>query len=572
MGFSVDRFDRCPVAPFSKAEDCPVVLVEPVRDVAHAVLVLDGEVELVCSCDLGGRRAGDLVAVEEQCHATDASGVRRHAREFWAPPARKLPGDLSSRAMTDRAAIETDYLVVGAGALGMAFVDSLIESCDADVVIVDRRYRPGGHWLDSYPFVQLHQASRFYGVNSTPLGRDRVVPEGKEASFHERASGAEICGYFDEVMRHRLLASGRVRFFPMSDYLGDHAFRSRVSGEVREVVVRGRVVDATYMASRVPATEPPPFDVADGVRCVPVGELTGIGSPPAGFFIIGGGKTAADAICWLLDQGTNPDDITWIRPRDSWLLNRAFFQPGEVPTFEGVVLQLEAAVASDSVEEVYERLEDDRVMLRTDRTVVPTMMKGATVSLRELDQLVRIQNVLRLGRVERIERNQIVFAQGTVETTPDHLHVHCASSGLSDNPPRPIFTDDAITLQLVTRVGLTLSGGLQGFLESTERSTEEKNALCPPTTMPHTPFDYLRAVLTGIRTEMGWQEAPELQHWVDHSRLNLLSGLRVDEDGTTLQDLQGRFLEAMVPAVSKLPEFAARATPRERARMYEFYS
>lgn len=41
--------------------------------------------------------------------------------------------------------LETDYLVVGAGALGMSFVDSLLEHGDADVVMVDRRHRPGGH-------------------------------------------------------------------------------------------------------------------------------------------------------------------------------------------------------------------------------------------------------------------------------------------------------------------------------------------------------------------------------------------------------------------------------------------
>src|SRR2546429_5988724 len=45
-------------------------------------------------------------------------------------------------------------------------------------------------------------------------------------------------------------------------------------------------------------------------------------------------------------------------PRDTWLLNRAFFQPGQLRTFAGVVLQLEAMVASESVEEVYERLEE----------------------------------------------------------------------------------------------------------------------------------------------------------------------------------------------------------------------
>ena len=78
--------------------------------------------------------------------------------------------------------------------------------------------------------------------------------------------------------------------------------------------------------------------------------------------IIGAGKTAMDAACWLLDQGTPPGDITWIRPRDSWILNRAFFQPGAgvVATFEGVVLELEAVAECDSIEEVFERLEERR--------------------------------------------------------------------------------------------------------------------------------------------------------------------------------------------------------------------
>jgi hypothetical protein len=414
--------------------------------------------------------------------------------------------------------------------------------------------------------VQLHQPSRFYGVDSTSLGQDRIEPDGMDTGFYERASGAEICGYYDEIMRHRLLASGRVRFFPMCDYLGDRRFRSRITDQVTGVTVRSRTVDATYMASRVPSTDPAPFEVADGVRCVSVGELATLATPAAGYVIVGGGKTAQDAICWLLDRGTDPDDITWIRPRDAWILNRAFFQPGEPRTFAGVVLQLEAMVASESVEEVYERLETEEVMLRTDRAVVPTMMKGGTASLGELEQLRRIGNVVRLGHVQRIEADQIVLEQGSVPTSPDRLHVHCAASGLSDNPPRAIFTDDTITLQLVTRVGLTLSGAMQGFLESTGRTTEEKNALCPLTVMPHTPFDYLRAVLAGISTEMGWQEAQDLQEWLDRSRLNLLCGLAENEDRATVRGLQERFLGDRQHSRSALCCRAWSAAPPQQRR------
>ena len=471
--------------------------------------------------------------------------------------------------VSEHSALETDYLVVGAGALGMSFVDALIEHCDADVVMVDRRHGAGGHWLDAYPFVQLHQPSRYYGVHSTSLGQDRFEPDGADTGFYERASGAELRGYFDDVMRHHLLASGRVRFFAMSDYLGDRRFRSRVSDEVTEVTVRRRVVDATYMASRVPATDPAPFDVAEGVQCVPVGALAAIGHAASAYVIIGAGKTATDAICWLLDRGADPDRITWVRPRDSWSLNRSFFQPGQTRTFEGIVLQLEAMVASETVEEVYERLEDHGVMLRVDRTVVPTMMRGGTVSLRELEQLRRITNVVRLGHVERIEPDRIVLEGGDVATTSDALHVHCAASGLSDNPLRPIFGDDTITLQLVMRVSLTLSGAFQGLLEASDRTTEDKNRLCAPTAMPHTPFDYLRVVLAGISTEMGWQEAPELQAWLDGSRLNLMNGLDEHGDPDTVRALQGRFFTALFPAFDKLQAFAETATPRERARMFD---
>ncbi len=138
--------------------------------------------------------------------------------------------------------LETDYLVVGAGAVGMAFVDALVD-VDVDVVVVDRRPAPGGHWLDAYPFVRLHQPSANYGVDSTPLGSDRIDQEGPNRGFRELAGAAEICAYFDGVMRHRLLPSGKVRFFPMSEHLGGGRIRSTITGGETEVAVRRRIVE-----------------------------------------------------------------------------------------------------------------------------------------------------------------------------------------------------------------------------------------------------------------------------------------------------------------------------------------
>ncbi len=44
--------------------------------------------------------------------------------------------------------LDATHFVVGAGAMGMAFVDTLIqEDPNARVVLIDREAQPGGHWV-----------------------------------------------------------------------------------------------------------------------------------------------------------------------------------------------------------------------------------------------------------------------------------------------------------------------------------------------------------------------------------------------------------------------------------------
>src|SRR5438128_9850760 len=129
--------------------------------------------------------------------------------------------------------LQTDYLVVGAGAMGMAFADTLIDHADVHVTLVDRRHAASGHWLDAYPFVQLHQASLFYGVASTVLGTGAVQPHGPESGLHERARRSEIQHYYDQILHRRFVGSGRVTFLGGSEHHTDgtaHVVTSRVSG------------------------------------------------------------------------------------------------------------------------------------------------------------------------------------------------------------------------------------------------------------------------------------------------------------------------------------------------------
>lgn len=159
--------------------------------------------------------------------------------------------------------IETDYLVVGAGAAGMAMTDALLTHSDVHVTIVDQRHAPGGHWMDAYPFVHLHQPSAFYGVDSVPLGTDTVDPSGLNAGFYGLASADELRAYYAQVIKARFVPSGRVRFFPCCRYhpqdnQARHRFTSRLTGASHEVVVRRKIIDTTYLEGRIPATSAPP--------------------------------------------------------------------------------------------------------------------------------------------------------------------------------------------------------------------------------------------------------------------------------------------------------------------------
>ena len=450
--------------------------------------------------------------------------------------------------------LQTDYLVVGSGALGMAFVDTLVDETDAEVVMVDRRHAPGGHWLGAYPFVRLHQPSRYYGVNSTPLGSESRQTTGPEAGMYERASAAEICGYYDRVMRERLIPSGQVRFLPQCDHVGDGRVISRLTGGSFDVTVRKRIVDAGYLTHAIPAESPPSFELDSAVSCVTPGELTGITRHPDGYVVVGGGKTALDTCVWLLENDVDPDAIRWIKPREAWLLNREYAQPGELvgDLLEGLARQMEAAGGGTSVENLFERLEAAGQMRRVDRGVRPTMHKGATIGDWEIELLRAIDNVDRLGHVRRIERDRIVLDEGEVPTSLRHLHVHCSAPGVLRRPPLPIFDGDRITLQPI-RLGLApFAAAMIAFVEANRDDDDEKNRLCPPNPYPDSDVDWARCTVTGMGADYKWSKEPDIVAWLDDSRLNPTSGMAALAGEPRVQQAMQRFAENVRPALTRL--------------------
>jgi len=462
--------------------------------------------------------------------------------------------------MTTRT-LETDYLIVGCGAAGMAFADALIAACDADVVMIDRRHAPGGHWQDAYPFVRLHQPSAYYGVNSLPLGSETIDRHGPNQGFYERAGSSEICAYYDRVMQRQLLPTGKVRYFPMCEYTGDHRFVSRISGDTYEVKVRKKCVDAAYLEPSVPATFAPPFEVEPGARVVPVNALARIAAQADGYVIVGAGKTAIDACLWLLESGAAPEAITWIKPRESWLLNRHFTQCGELVgnLFEGLSLQLEAAAQATSLDDLFARLEATRQILRVDEAVAPTMYTSATMSTGELEQLRRIRNVVRLGRVRRIERDRIVLDKGTLPTNSRHLHVHCAAKGLKAAPALPIFTAERITLQPIRTGLIPFNSAIVAFVEATRDDVAEKNRLCPPNPLPDVPLDWVKGTLIGMQADYLWSKQPDLRNWLEGARLNPSRGIMARAGAPQVQAAAMRFQANVRPGLERLGRLAAEA-------------
>ncbi len=455
--------------------------------------------------------------------------------------------------------LTTDYLVVGAGASGMAFADALLAASDAEVVLVDRRHGPGGHWNDTYPFIRLHQPSAYYGVNSMPLGNDTIDAVGVNAGMYERASGNELCAYYERVMNDRLLASGRVRFFPQCTHVGGGGIVSLLTGDRCEVVARRAVVDATYLEPTVPATSKPPFEVADGARCVAVNELARVPEPPDGYVIIGAGKTGADAVLHLLEHGVPPAVIRWIKPREAWYLNRRFTQGGELlgSLFDGLAQQLEACAEGESESDVFDRLGRARQMLRVDESITPTMFRGPTVSAAEIDLLRQVDGVVRMGRVRRIDDATIRLDGGTLPTTPRTLHVHAAAGGLNPAPETPIFAPGQIRLQSM-RIGLApFNSSLIAYVEATRPDVASKNRLCPPNRQPDTPADWLRGTLIALQADAMWAQESDIAEWMGEARVNIACGLRAQLSRPDVAANVTRYLTHLEPAIDNLRRLVA---------------
>ena len=459
---------------------------------------------------------------------------------------------------------ETDYLVVGGGATALAFADALLAEGDAEVLVVDRRSGPGGHWRDAYPFVRLHQPAATYGVDSLPLGEERIETSGPNAGFYELATGAEVRDYFDRALV-ALEAAGQVRFLGGHDHIGhvDGCEVLRRAGTDEEVAVRvrRRVVDATYLESSIPATHSPSYTVDDGVTLVTPNALVDLGPTRSGFTVLGAGKTATDTCAWLLDKGVDPERIQWVRPRDGWFFNRAYTQPralvGSFLYLQGHWVRAGAEATSGA--DFARILEESGVFLRLDRGHEPAMFRGATISEGEIEQLSAVRDVVRRGKVRRIAADRVVFDDGDeLSADPGQVYVDCTAAGVRSTHVRPVFEPGRITPQYVSTGFACWSAATIAKVEALPTTDDERNRLTPVLSFTGATDDLPAFALASLRGVAVRGAVPELSAWDSRSRLNPARGVGDHLDDPRVLEAFAAFGTYLEPAVANLQALTSR--------------
>jgi hypothetical protein len=187
-----------------------------------------------------------------------------------------------------------DVCIVGAGLAGLnaLFVASRYLSRDQKVILVDRRGRVGGMWVDTYPYVRLHQPHPMFTAGNIEWTL------GKERSY--LATKGEVLDHFDhclDVVKQRVRVDERFGWTLESDDEADGVVRVTCrSSDGKTLVIEAKRLIKAYgfriepndpleiSSARVQSVSPDFCDVRSG----------DMAASDAPVWVIGGGKTAMD--------------------------------------------------------------------------------------------------------------------------------------------------------------------------------------------------------------------------------------------------------------------------------------
>lgn len=333
----------------------------------------------------------------------------------------------------DNFEIQCDYLVVGAGLAGLSFIDTLLtENQAATVILVDRNPRPGGHWVHAYPFVELHQPSCMYGVNSLKLGKRRDKKGNEIIDPNDRANCEELLDYFSSVV-NRFKECKRVTCYFNAEF--SHHQRKALynvysiatnQGET-SINVRCKKLVLVHTNVIVPSMRESLIPLHESISLKPPNFLQQeIKSKYKNFVVIGAGKSGTDTIMHLLKScKVDKSQITWVISRDVWFFIREkFFDSSK--GYKSFTDLFPPFLQASSVIDAFLQLEKRGI---TGRLLpdgpVPEVFKVPFVNNDELE-LLRTVKTVRMGHVQSIEEHHMVLDNGEVSiTSSDTLFIDC---------------------------------------------------------------------------------------------------------------------------------------------------
>lgn len=439
-----------------------------------------------------------------------------------------------------------DYIVVGAGVSGLAFVDSMMSHSNARIALIDRRPDPGGHWNDAYPFIRLHLPSHMYGVNTRAFAGENTLGMGANRHLLHMASGTEVLSYCKDLLESFLALNKRVSFYGGCEFdWNQKVVVSRVDGTCKRLEAKLGLVDTAYSEPNIPALQQASFIIEEGCPWTPVHRLPDRLGETRRYCVVGGGKSGVDACLWLMENSVLPDDIRWVVPRQPWWIVRErlqFTSEFAEASLSLVADQLESLAAARSVDEVFWGFEKRGVAVRLDPQVIASAYRGASISLPELAALREITDVVRLGRLQSIGQNRLTCEMGQIPAAPDTLYIDCSADGLPRRAPKPIFEKGMITLQMVKPLRQAFSAAAIGYIEATFNDIAVKNRLCRPIASPREPYHWLEMQSIGAANQRAWSAETALSLWARNSRLDPGAALadRVDMTLPNLKEIQRR--------------------------------
>lgn len=411
----------------------------------------------------------------------------------------------------------------------MAFSDSLLKNSknpDLSIIVVDKHEAPGGQWHDSYDFVQLHQPSTGYGVESKRL------EDGASDKDNHRAKRSEILQYYADVQRdleskHKFQFIGGstvdlTQLYEESPSRQDYVVTNDATGVSRTIHVRKRLVDARNLEPDLPVSTPPKFVYpSDSVSVVPVNDIVATKNDSTyasyetkkHFVVVGGGKTGMDAVYHLLNEkNVLPENLLWIVPNEAWITARenigncidllytsaklhddaagnSYSDKDEKKETDATASASASGLGTDFFQRGFIEWEKQGHIYRLDPTVIPTKFKDATLSLEELATLKKaVPRMIRAGRISEItDKGSMVFQNGSTMPLPfsleDTLFIHCSAGAFhcskSNQSPPPIFEEHRIVVQdIYGTPGFCFVGSMLGKLESIAvLSDDERNAM-----------------------------------------------------------------------------------------------